>query len=74
MLIITNKEFILNVPFRAKKKPITIDVIQVDVEFSVETLEGNMIGMAGDYCIRGVKGEFYPCAKDIFEATYEKIS
>ena len=27
----------------------------------------------GDYIIKGVKGEFYPCRKDIFEETYEKI-
>lgn len=73
MLQITTKEFILGVPFKAKKKPIEIDVIQPDVDFVVKTKEGNMVGQAGDYCIRGVEGELYPCAKAIFEATYEKI-
>lgn len=37
----------------------------------IETLEGNMIASTGDWIIKGVKGEFYPCKPDIFEATYE---
>ena len=36
------------------------------------TLEGRMRCNIGDYIIRGVRGELYPCAKDIFEETYEK--
>jgi hypothetical protein len=39
----------------------------------IETLEGNMLASKGDYIIKGVKGEFYPCKPDIFELTYEKI-
>src|SRR5690348_2315770 len=35
------------------------------------TLEGEMRANVGDWIIRGVKGEFYPCKPDIFEATYE---
>lgn len=37
----------------------------------IETLEGTMRAEPGDWIIRGVKGEFYPCKPDIFEATYE---
>ena len=37
----------------------------------IPTLEGNMRAEPGDWIIRGVKGEFYPCKPDIFEATYE---
>ncbi len=37
----------------------------------VETLEGEMRAVLGDWIIRGIKGEFYPCKPDIFEATYE---
>ncbi len=37
----------------------------------VRTLEGTMAANPGDWIIRGVKGEFYPCKPDIFEATYE---
>ena len=38
------------------------------------TLEGSMKANIGDYIIKGVKGEFYPCKPDIFEMTYEDIS
>ena len=41
------------------------------VSFLIETLEGRMWARPGDYIIRGVKGEFYPCKADIFEMTYE---
>ncbi len=38
----------------------------------IETLEGTMRADQGDYIIKGVNGEFYPCKPDIFEKTYEK--
>jgi hypothetical protein len=44
-----------------------------DQELRIQTLEGSMIASVGDYIIKGVKGEFYPCKLDIFEMTYEKI-
>lgn len=39
----------------------------------IETLEGNMLASKGDYIIKGVNGEFYPCKPDIFEKTYEEV-
>lgn len=39
----------------------------------IGTLEGVMEARAGDWIIRGVKGEYYPCKPDVFEATYEKV-
>ncbi|HET7150909.1 MAG TPA: hypothetical protein VFI60_05825 [Candidatus Acidoferrum sp.] len=39
----------------------------------IETLEGNVRASLGDWVIRGVKGEFYPCKPDIFEKTYERV-
>lgn len=39
----------------------------------IPTLEGNMTADIGDYIIRGVKGEFYPCKPDVFDLTYEPI-
>jgi hypothetical protein len=39
----------------------------------IKTLEGEMVGGAGDWIIRGVKGELYPCKPDIFAATYEPV-
>lgn len=37
----------------------------------IATLEGAMRASIGDYIIKGVQGEFYPCKPDIFEATYD---
>jgi hypothetical protein len=39
----------------------------------IPTLEGEMIASIGDYIIKGVQGEFYPCKPDIFEQTYEAV-
>lgn len=39
----------------------------------IETLEGTMKANVGDYIIKGVNGEFYPCKPNIFEKTYEKV-
>lgn len=39
----------------------------------IPTLEGTMTAQPGDYIIRGVKGEYYPCKPDIFEAIYERV-
>lgn len=40
-------------------------------DLNIKTLEGVMTANVGDWIIRGVKGEYYPCKPDIFEATYE---
>lgn len=40
----------------------------------IVTLEGDMRATPGDYIIRGIKGEIYPCKPDIFEATYEALA
>ena len=39
----------------------------------VNTLEGKMLVSIGDYIIKGIQGELYPCKPDIFEATYEQV-
>lgn len=39
--------------------------------FEIETLEGTHIATQGDFIIKGVAGEFYPCKPDIFEQTYD---
>lgn len=43
------------------------------VDIAIDTLEGTMRVDYGDYIIKGVKGEFYPCKPDIFLATYEEV-
>lgn len=42
-------------------------------QLCIKTLEGEMRAIPGDWIIRGVKEEIYPCKPDIFEATYEKV-
>lgn len=42
-----------------------------DPGLDIPTLEGTMTGTIGDWIIKGVKGEFYPCRGDIFEESYE---
>jgi hypothetical protein len=43
------------------------------LEFSIKTLEGTMTAKEGDYVIRGIQGEVYPCKADIFEASYNEV-
>lgn len=43
------------------------------VNIVIHTLEGNMRVNRGDYIIKGIDGEFYPCKPDIFEKTYEEV-
>ena len=40
----------------------------------ISTLEGVMVANPGDWIIKGIKDELYPCKPDIFEATYEKVA
>ena len=55
------------------------DTIRVNYEdkdnpyLKIETLEGIMKASVGDYIIKGINGEFYPCKPDIFEKTYERV-
>lgn len=44
-----------------------------NVPICITTLEGSMYAFVGDYIVKGVKGEFYPCKPDIFEETYEEL-
>lgn len=76
-----------------RKKPVTIEAIQWDVNnlseidnfmggivenegttLVIHTLEGDMKASIGDYIIKGVNGEFYPCKPDIFDKTYEEVT
>lgn len=52
---------------------ISVDYSQKPPVLKVYTFEGVMTANVGDYIIRGVKGEIYPCKPDIFEQTYERV-
>ena len=56
-----------------RKKPIEIEAYQNEGEpFIIKTLEGDMLAGKGDWIIKGVEGELYPCKDNIFKKTYEK--
>ena len=44
-----------------------------DEGLCIETLEGSMRADPGDWIIKGINGEFYPCKPDIFKKTYEAV-
>ena len=51
---------------RGTKLPVQDRIIQID------TLEGEMEAKIGDWIIKGLKGEFYPCKPEIFELSYDE--
>ena len=55
------------------KKPLIIQAKRMDGDFQCDTLEGIMKGNKGDYLIRGINKEFYPCKPDIFKKTYREV-
>ena len=60
-----------DIPDWFKAKYITFD--NGDLTACIGTLEGDMLFHNGDYVIKGVEGELYPCRKRIFEKTYEEV-
>lgn len=56
-----------------RKKPVVIEAYQTEFTVDIETLEGTMRAEPGDWIIKGVKGEYYPCKPDIFALTYEPV-
>ena len=50
-----------------------VNIAKPITKLEIETLEGTMVAQIGDFIIRGVEGEFYPCKPDIFERTYDKL-
>lgn len=59
--------------YRALVDEISRGVVERDEDrLRIRTLEGVMTADPGDWIIRGVQGEVYPCKPDIFEATYER--
>lgn len=55
-----------------RKRPIVVAALHwLEDPVVIATLEGDMTCDTGDFIIRGVNGEYYPCEPDIFEKTYE---
>jgi hypothetical protein len=64
--------FILLRPQYYRKKRLVIEAALVTEQLRIETPEGVMVANVGDYIIRGIKGELYPCKPDVFAASYEE--
>ena len=58
---------------RFRKKPVIVEAWQTDRMMQIETQEGLMTADPGDWIIRGVAGEIYPCKPAIFAATYDPV-
>ena len=59
--------------FMSDKVLVFPQVLKEREYIKIETLEGTMTASRGDWIIKGVNGEFYPCKPDIFEKTYELV-
>jgi len=60
-------------PISAEGENFYIDHSKVEGGLVIKTLEGEHLASIGDFIIKGVKGEFYPCKPDIFALTYDAV-
>lgn len=58
---------------KVRKKPIILNAYVTEKAMVIETLEGKMQALPGDWIITGIDGEQYPCKPEIFERTYDII-
>jgi len=57
-----------------RKKPVVILAVEITEErIKIKTREGILFGYRGDFLIEGIEGEIYPCGREIFFKTYEKV-
>jgi hypothetical protein len=68
-------EFVYNIGMETSMigRSATIQQVRNEGGLIIKTLEGDMKANFGDYIIKGVNGEFYPCKPNIFEKTYEVV-
>ena len=67
-----NKKFDLAFT-KVTKKAIPVEAVQINEPFEVETIEGIMRGKAGDYLMKGIRGEYYVCDQQIFNESYQSL-
>lgn len=59
---------------KVQRLPVTVLAIQINEPFEVDTLEGTMKGNPGDWLIKGVESELYPCKDSVFRKTYKSCN
>lgn len=57
-----------------RKKPIGVKAVELKEDVIIYTREGTLKGYKGDFLICGIKGEIYPCGREIFFETYDEIA
>ena len=57
---------------RVRKLPIEVTAFEAKVRLRIHTKEGVMIAEPGDFVIKGIAGEYYPCDGNIFKQTYQQ--
>ena len=67
-----DKKYKLSEEFRSAICNFTLNIGEIQ-DWHIHTLEGPLHVSDGDWIIKGIQGEFYPCKPDIFEATYEPV-
>ncbi len=55
------------------KLPIKIKAVELKRRVRIKTREGELFGEKGDFLIEGIKGEVYPCGREIFHKTYREV-
>ena len=58
---------------KCKKKPVVVEYQEITEKIVIKTREGEIVGYPGEILIRGVKGELYPCGREIFDETYDRL-
>ena len=56
-----------------RKRPVVIEATRVGAKVEIQTREGTLFAYPGDWLIRGIEGEIYPCGDSIFRQTYEPV-
>ena len=68
------QEFVDNDSLTYVKRGITLPaIVPPDIDIFINTLEGVIQASRGDYIIKGLRGEFYPCKPDVFDKKYKLI-
>jgi len=55
------------------KRPVKVRAIEIHEKIKIHTREGTLYGEVGDFVIEGIKGEIYPCGREIFFKTYKIV-
>jgi hypothetical protein len=73
--IVNAIEFVFNIGMETSQWGMngSVSLVRNEGGFVIPTLEGDMKVSFGDYIIKGIQGEIYPCRADIFHKTYEKV-